>query len=298
MPKSKPALSEAERAERRRADREFAKRAVEQLQSSEGWRSWLAARARFRSYSLMNQLLIAMQCPDATRVAGFRTWLKLGYCVSKGEKAIRIWVPIGPARKEIKEWESAGADPAERPRPRFRLGPVFDRGQVQALPAPAVQACLEPPIRDITGCELMPLMPELIKLGFEIGSLIEFEELSGDRRGYYEIDSRRIAIRRDMEVNAQVKTLVHELAHALLRAEPGEDDPELSRAAEELVVESVAYTVCGSFGLDSSGYSVPYMAAWAEEGQLETLEQMAGLIDRLASRIDNAAAGGSEEEAL
>src|ERR1019366_1205474 len=69
-----------------------------------------------------------------------------------------------------------------------------DRGQVEALPAPAVQACLEPPIREITGCELMPLLPELMKLGLEIGSLVEFEELSGDRRGYYEIDSKRIAI--------------------------------------------------------------------------------------------------------
>jgi hypothetical protein len=91
MPKTRRALSDEERAERRRADRAFAAHAVEQLRSSEGWQQWLAARRHFHAYSLANQLLIAMQKPEATRVAGFRAWLKLGYCVRKGETALRIW---------------------------------------------------------------------------------------------------------------------------------------------------------------------------------------------------------------
>jgi hypothetical protein len=166
---------------------------------------------------------------------------------------------------------------------------------VQALPAPAVQAPLDPPITQITGSELEAVLPELIGLGRRIGSVVEFEEMTG-RNGYYQLDSKRIAIRRDMAVNAQVKTLIHELAHALLRAEAREDDPVLGRAAEEIVVEAVAYTVCGGLGLDSGGYSIPYLASWAEEGEIETLEWTAGLVDRLARRIEDAVAGSDEEE--
>ena len=126
MPESRKPVSEDERAERRRADREFARKAVEQLRSSEGWQRWLATRRHVHCYSLINQLLIAMQRPDATRVAGFRAWLKLGYCVQCGERAIRIWVPISPSCKQLEKWERADSDPAERPRTCFRLGPVFD----------------------------------------------------------------------------------------------------------------------------------------------------------------------------
>ena len=225
MPKSHKPLSEQERTERRRADREFARKAVEQLRSSEGWQRWLATRRHFHCYSLTNQLLIAMQRPDATRVAGFRAWLRLGYCVQRGERAIRIWVPIKPSRKQLERWEQTGSDPAERPRPCFRLGPVFDREQVGPLPPPAKPAPLDPPVREVTGEDLAPVLPRLIELGREIGSAVEFEAIPGHRRGYYEVDSRRIAIRVDMAPNAQVKTLIHELAHALLRAERSEDDP-------------------------------------------------------------------------
>ena len=288
MPKVQEHLTEDARAERRRADREFARQAVEQLRSSQGWQTWLATRRHFHRYSFTNQLLIAMQCPDATRVAGFRAWLKLGYVVQRGEKAIKIWVPIPPSHKQLERWKHEGGDPDERPRTHFKLGPVFDRAQVAPLPPPATPAPLDPPVRDVTGEDLAPALPHLIELGHEIGSVVEFEAITGSRYGYYEPDSRRIAIRHDMAPNAQVKTLVHELAHALLRAEAREDDPKLSYAAEELVVESVAYTVCGTLGLDSSGYSIPYLASWAADGDIEILEQTATLIDRLARRIETA----------
>src|SRR5271154_7057265 len=197
MPQSRNALSEEERAERRRADREFARKAVEQLQSSEGWQRWLATRGHFHRYSLTNQLLIAMQRPAATRVAGFRAWLNLGYCVQRGEKAIRIWVPITPSRKQMANWERAGSDPSERPPPRFKLGPVFDREQVQELPPPATPAPLDPPLREVIGDDLAPVLPHLIALGREIGSIVEFEAIPGQRRGYYELETRRIAIGED-----------------------------------------------------------------------------------------------------
>src|SRR3954462_3684019 len=125
-------MSEAEREARRRADREKSREAVEALVTSDGWQRWLRCRRHFHRYSLANQLLISMQCPRATMVAGFRAWLKLGYVVRRGETALRIWVPMPPSKRELERWQ-AGADPAGRPRTRFRLGPVFDRSQVEPL---------------------------------------------------------------------------------------------------------------------------------------------------------------------
>jgi len=83
-------ITELERQERREADRKKSRAAVEALTSSEGWTAWLASRRHFHAYSLANQLLVAMQLPSATRVAGFRAWLKLGYCVRRGETAIGV----------------------------------------------------------------------------------------------------------------------------------------------------------------------------------------------------------------
>jgi hypothetical protein len=121
----RPKLTEEERAERRERDREYAQKAVEQLKNSDGWQQWLSSRALFRTYSLGNQLLIAMQHPTAERVAGFRAWLKLGYCVQKGETGIRIWAPCPPTRKQIETWERDGKKPQERPRTFFKLSAVF-----------------------------------------------------------------------------------------------------------------------------------------------------------------------------
>ncbi len=289
MPGVKTRLTDEQRAERRRADREFACRAVERLRSSEGWKAWLATRRHFHRYSFANQLLIALQCPDATRVAGFRAWLKLGYAVKRGERSIRIWVPVPPSRKRLEEWKSEGGDPNERPRTHFRLGPVFDREQVEPLPPPACPVSLDPPMSEIMGEDLAAVLPRLTALAGEIGSTVEFEAIGGSRHGYYDIASRRIAIHAEMSANAQVKTLVHELAHALLRVEPAQDAPELGHAEEEIVVESVAYTVTGALGLDSSAYSIPYLASWSQEGELGAIERTAALIDSLARRIEDAA---------
>ena len=106
--------------------------------------------------------------------------------------------------------------------------------------------------------------------------------------GFYDPASRDIHINATLSVNGAVKTLVHELAHALVRADRRDGDPVLAYAEEELVVESVAYTVCGSLGLDTSGYSVPYLASWSEVATLATIESVAHLIDRLARRIEDA----------
>lgn len=279
------------RAERRTAEREQMKEAVEALRSSEGWQRWLRARRHFHAYSFHNQLLIAHQCPDATRVAGFRAWLKLGYCVRKGEKSIRIWAPIPPCKKAIKAWREAGSNSDEKPKTYFRLVPVFDRSQVEEIPDhPGGPTPLEPPHEPITGDSLAHCIAPLTAFAAELGSEVSFEPIPGVVAGYHEPSSGRIVIDSAPEhsPNARVQTLVHELAHALIRADHRDDDPKLDYRAEEVVVESVAYSVCGSLGLDTAGASVPYIAGWGVEEGGESIHRYAALIDRLASRIEGA----------
>ena len=120
---SRSRLTEEQCAGRRQRDRELAQRAVEQLRSSDGWRMWLAVRSRtgLARYSLRNQLLIALQDPEATKVAGFRAWLSLGYCVRKGERShIRVWARCEPSKKRLQAWRDAGADPAKRPKAFYK----------------------------------------------------------------------------------------------------------------------------------------------------------------------------------
>ena len=294
------ALSEAERAQKRAAERELMAAEIEQLRSSEGWQRWLRVRRHFHRYSLHNQLLIAFQRPGATRVAGFHNWLKLGYAVRKGEHGISIWAPCPPSAKKLREWRAAGADSEQRPRTLFRLVAVFDRSQVAPLPEfPGGPADLDPPGQPIGGDGLADLFAPLCAFGASIGSPIGVEEIAGSARGYYVPVTKRIvvdAISEGFSANAQIATAIHELAHALVRCDRQEDDPKLTYAEEEVVVECVSYTVCSSVGLDTAGSSVPYVTGWSQGGEIE---RYAALIDRLARRLEDAAlaAGAPDGEA-
>lgn len=275
------------RAERREQERRLMADAVEGLRSSEGWGRWLRVRRHFHRYSLHNQFLIAVQDPGATRVAGFRAWLDLGYAVRKGEHGIRIWAPCPPSKARLRRWREAGGDPDWRPRTFFRLVSVFDRGQVDTLPdLPGGGADLDPPGQPTTGDTVAWLLGPLRDLATTIGWSVEVEK--GSTVGSCEPPRRRIRvdpISGDFSANAQVATVIHEIAHALVRTEREADDPRLGYGEEEVVVECVAFTVCGSVGLDTSGASVPYVASW---GTGEEIERYATLVDRLARRLEDA----------
>jgi antirestriction protein ArdC len=280
-------LTEEEKAERRRAERELVKRSVEQLRSSEGWQAWLRSRSHFHRYSLSNQLLIAIQHPVATRVASLRKWRQAGYKVTKGEHGIRIWAPCPPSDAAIQRWKDAGADPSEEPRTFFKLVAVFAQDQVEALPPPAEPVPLEPPVVDVEGEDIAGLFEPLSTLAQEIGFSVELEQdVPRGAKGYCSPSERKIGISAEMSGNGRVKTLVHEVAHALVREDHRDDDPKMSYAQEELVVESVAMSVCGGLGLDTAGYSIPYLTSWSEGTDIEFLEQVAGLTNRLANRIE------------
>ena len=217
-----PAETRQARAQRRERDRALMVSAVERLRGSDGWRAWLRARSRFRHYSLHNQLLIALQRPSATRVAGTATWRGLGYGVRRGESAIRIWAPCPPSRERIERWQGGGAQARDRPRTRFRLVAVFAEDQVEALPPPATPAPLVPPIAPIEGGAFAYVCTPLLALAAAIGYDVVVERLP-DADGTCSARERRIAINATLAPNAQVAALIHELAHALAVIERGED---------------------------------------------------------------------------
>lgn len=279
-------LTPQERDERRAAERELVKQAIESLRTSEGWQAWLTTRSRFHKYSFGNQILIAWQRPTAKQVTGFKKWIDLGYGVRKGEKAIKIWAPCQPSKKQMQEWREAGEIPADRPRMWFRLVPVFADDQIEPLPD-ADPKPLTPPIAEVEGDDLDIHRGDLIALAAEIGSGVDYEDLPDGTGGYYRPADKRIVIGHADSSNAEIRVLVHELAHALVRADKDKDDPALSYAQEELVVESVALSVCGTLGFDISGSSVPYLTSWSTTTDLTIIDKAAKLVNRLASRIED-----------
>jgi antirestriction protein ArdC len=272
-------LTEAERDERRRRDRERLAEATRALLSADGWQAWLRARAVFHDYSLRNTLLIAQEGRrrgfTPTQVAGFKAWLKLGRSVRKGERGIAILAPV-----RVKERDSIGEETGES-RVFFRTAYVFDVSQTAPLPG-AEPAPLDPPGAPIEGDSHAGLLAPLEAFAGGLGYTVYYRQLERveglcDRRG------RQIQVAEGLDANGRVAVLVHELAHALVGREAG-----LAKRLEELVVEAVAYVVCAGAGLDTGSDSVPYIAGWAGDDALNQLERTAQLIDSLARRIEEA----------
>jgi antirestriction protein ArdC len=280
-------LTDEERAAKQEEQRLLVAKSIEALRTSDGWRRWLRTRKAFRRYSFGNTLLIAVQCPHATHVAGFKRWLSLGYCVRKGEPGLYIWAPVPPSKAKLAAWEAAGRRRDAKPRTHFRLIAVFDRSQVAELPPPAEPATLDPPIAPVTGDDLADRLPALVALAGSIGSTVSFDAIPSAAEGYYQPSTKAIVIEADLAPNARAATLIHELAHALVRADHHDSDPSLDYAAEEVVAETVAFMAADTLGLDTSAASIPYLATWAEE-DAAVLERTAALIDRLARRIEDA----------
>lgn len=287
MAKSNRGLSDAERAERRREDRERLHAATEALLSSDGWQRWVRARAVFHSYSLHNSLLLAHQCHargiQPRRVAGFRTWLRLGRAVRKGEHALRIFAPVA-----VKDRDEHGEATGER-RVFFRTASVF--ADVQTDPLPGVEpAPLEPPSVPIDGDSHGHLLKPLARLAAEIGFSMSFAQLDGQRGGFCDYEAKRIVIEERRAPNAKVRVAVHELAHAL-----GVSSERFGRERAEVIVECAAFVVAAGLHLQTGGESIPYVAGWGEDGALEAVSEAAELIDEIARRIEDAIAGYQDE---
>ncbi len=279
-------MTSEERTVRQQASQERLEQAVIALQTSEGWTKWLKVRASLRGYTLNNQLLIALQAPDATRVAGFRAWLKLGYQVRKGEKAIRILAPRLITKRDEATDELVGKRCVG-----FLDVAVFDISQTEpcedAEPLP-----LEPPSEPITGDSHGHLITPLQAFATELGFTVEPRDLSNRREGgWCDYQAKRIVIDSSQAVNAQVRIVIHELAHAC-----GVSYAAYGRCQAEVIVDATTYCVLDALGLDVSGETVPYVAGYGDTHTSEHLRAHAELTDTLAKRIETACTGGSVRE--
>lgn len=272
-------LSEDERAERRRADRERLQRSAEQLLSSDGWQRWVRVRSRagLARLSLSNQLLVALACPDATFVAGFKAWLGLGYCVKKGERAIAIIAPL-----PLKERDRLSGEETGETRLLFKTVFVFDRAQVDPIKG-VEQAPLEPPAQPLTGDSHAHLLSPLRAFTESLGFTVSFQPISGATGGWCDQKNRRIVVDSGQPTNAQLRILTHESIHAL-----GVDYQQYTRSQAEVIVDTTTLIVLSAVGLDTSGETVPYVAGWGETGALQAVTEFAQLIDTLARRVENA----------
>ena len=220
--------------------------AVGAIQDSDSFRRWLDISSRFHNYSLGNQLLIAMQRPEATYVAGFHAWLKLGRHVLKGEKGIKIMVPL-PRKVTNDEGEE------ERRVTGFGTGRVFDVSQTDGEPLPTLEV---PTLDGEAGAELWDgLAGFAASQGVNV-SVVDPAELPRDTMGYYVPATKGIVVGAHGQ-RQRTKTLAHELGHHIARV----DD----RAENECIAEGIAYIVCGHFGVDTGERSFSYVASWAKD---------------------------------
>ena len=239
--------------------------AVGAIQDSESFRRWLDISARFHHYSLGNQLLIALQRPDATYVEGFNTWLKLGRHVVKGEKGIRIVVPH--RRKAI-------ADPGESDDEAvfgFGTGYVFDVSQTDGEP---LDTLLVPTLEGEAGQELWDGLSEFAAHENVTVRTVQPAELPAETMGYYQPATHEIVVGAHSQ-RQRTKTLAHELGHHLARVD--------NRAENECIAEGIAYIVCAHFGIDTGERSFPYVAGWAKDRT--TLRNVLGTIQAASAAL-------------
>lgn len=267
---------------------------LQDLFNSDSYRNYLSTMSKFHNYSFNNTLLIAMQKPDATLVAGYKAWQKnFERHVNKGEKAIRI---LAPAPYKIKE-ERDKIDPVtqellldkdgnpqkeevEITIPAFRAVSVFDLSQTDGKPIPELTA--KELLSDVEGYQDMIRAVEAIS-----PVPIELEEIAGDSKGYYDREAKRIAVQENMSESQTLKTMIHEVAHSKLHSKEVEQDEQMrkDRNTKEVEAESVAYTVCQHFGIDTSDYSFGYIAGWSSGRDTKELRSSMDTIRKTASEL-------------
>ena len=282
------------RADRVKAITDKLETGIAALFQSETYKAYLSTMAKFHNYSLNNTLLIAMQKPDATLVAGYQAWQKQHQRhVKKGEKGIQIIAPSPyKAKKEREVLDPATGRPkldaqgkpvreiVEVEYPAFRVATVFDVSQTEGKELPSLG------VDELTGKvdsygKLLSALTETCPVP------IGFEEIGSGAKGYYHTTEHRIALQEGMSEAQTVKTLIHEMAHQRLHSHEKEKPREerLNARSKEVEAESVAYTVCQHFGIDTSDYSFGYIAGWSSGKETAELKASLGKIRDAASEM-------------
>ena len=278
---------------------------LKELFESEKYKCYLSTMSKFHNYSFNNTLLIAMQKPEATLVAGYQAWQKnFERHVNKGEKAIRI---LAPAPYKIKE-ERDKLDPVtgemmfdengmpqkeetEVTIPAFRAVSVFDVSQTDGKPIPELE--VNELLSTVEGYE------DFVQALMNISPVpIAFEDIPGDSKGYFSTAEKRIAVQENMSESQTLKTMVHEVAHSRLHdkeVNQSMDIPVKDRNTKEVEAESVAFTVCQHFGIDTSDYSFGYIAGWSSGRNMKELKSSLDTIRKTASELITGIEGAMQE---
>ena len=270
---------------------------IQALFESEQYKAYLTAMSKFHNYSFNNTLLIAMQKPDASLVAGFGKWRDdFERHVKKGEKGIKILAPFPyKVKKQMEKIDPStqkpviGADgkPVTEEReieiPAFRVVTVFDVSQTEGKEIPDIA------VSELTGSveQYQDFFAALEKAS---PVPIAFENIEGGAHGYYHLEEKRIAIDEGMSELQTLKTAIHEIVHAKLHA-IDKDAPATEQTVRpdhrtrEVQAESVAYAVCQHYGLDTSDYSFGYVAGWSSGRELSELKASLETIREAANEL-------------
>ena len=269
---------------------------IQEIFESERYKEYLRVMSKFHDYSLNNPLLIAMQKPDASLVAGFSAWKnKFERNVKKGEKGIKI---IAPSPFKVKqEMEKIDPDtqkpvvgrdgkPITEEReitiPAYKVVSVFDVSQTEGKEIPDISA--ENLVADVEQYE------DFFKALEKTSPVpIAFEQIEGGANGYYHLEDKRIAIDEGISELQTLKTAIHEIAHARLHDvdlnAPKDEQNRVDRRTREVQAESVAYAVCQHFGLDTSEYSFAYVAGWSSGKEMSELKASLETIQTAAKEL-------------
>ena len=272
---------------------------IAELFDSERYKEYLRVMSKFHNYSFNNTLLIAMQKPDASLVAGFSAWKNnFGRNVMKGQKGIKIIAPSPfKIRQEVEKIDPHTQKPIigkdgkpvteekEIKIPAYKVVSVFDVSQTEGKELPDIA------VDELTG-DVDRYKDFFAALEKTSPVPIAFENIEGGSHGYYHLEDKRIAINEGMSELQTLKTAIHEIAHAKLHdidlnAPEDEQKPRVDRRTREVEAESVAYTVCQHYGLDTSDYSFGYVAGWSSGRELSELKSSLETIRSAAAEIIN-----------
>ena len=276
---------------------------IRDLYASGRYAEYLTAMSKFHRYSFGNALLILLQCPTASTVAGYNTWKKtFGRQVKRGEKGIQILAPCQfTYLVEYQKIDPATGQPlcgkdgkplVERRREnatRFKVATVFDVSQTEGRELPNIG------VSELTG-EVSDFSGIYDRLAALSPLPVEQDHVPGTAKGYTSFMENRIVIKPGMSQVQTIKTLVHEIAHAKLHNPDFlSEEQKKARREKEVEAESVAYVVCQHFGVDTSDYSFGYVAGWSKGKELAELKASLDTIRATAAKLIDGIEGKAQE---